>query len=338
MSAPPAVPAADARTVGGRLPRLLVGRARLRPPDLADPSPAAPPWSWRAPVRIGFLVVLAVAVLAGAGLVGVLVRSLLSMALGPVAAGLVADLLAVVVAIGLYVLLVRMVERRTVSELAPTGAAAGLVRGVVLGVGLFAAVIAVIALLGGYRVIGPGTLAGAASLLGLAVYSGVVEELVFRGALFRIAEELAGTWVALAVSAVLFGALHLLNPDASLWGATAIAIEAGILLGAAYAVTRSLWFPIGLHLAWNFTQGGIFGVPISGSGVGADGLVRSTLSGPVALSGGSFGAEASLPAVVFCLAAGVVLLALAARSGQIRPPRGRRGSALLAHDPAAGEE
>jgi uncharacterized protein len=102
---------------------------------------------------------------------------------------------------------------------------------------------------------------------------------------------------------LIFGALHLANPNATLWAGLAIAIEAGIMLAAAYVYTRRLWLPIGIHFAWNFVQGGIYGVSVSG--VEAKGLLQSTLSGPALLSGGEFGAEASIFAVIVCLAAGI---------------------------------
>ena len=81
----------------------------------------------------------------------------------------------------------------------------------------------------------------------------------------------------------------MLNPEATWIAVLCIAVEAGVLLAAAYITTRRLWLPIGLHFAWNFTQGGIFGVPVSGFRV--RGLLKSTLTGPELLSGGAFGAE-----------------------------------------------
>jgi uncharacterized protein len=82
--------------------------------------------------------------------------------------------------------------------------------------------------------------------------------------LFRITEQTFGTWVGVAVSAVGFGALHGLNPKASLAASVAIILESGTLLAAAYFATRTLWLPIGLHFGWNFAKGSIFGVRMSG--------------------------------------------------------------------------
>ena len=82
----------------------------------------------------------------------------------------------------------------------------------------------------------------------------------------------------------------------------AIAIEAGVLLGAAYKWSGTLWLPIGIHWAWNFTQGNIFGFAVSGNGAG-ESLIQATVEGPAWLTGGAFGAEASVITVI----AGVLL-------------------------------
>ena len=103
------------------------------------------------------------------------------------------------------------------------------------------------------------------------------EELLFRGILFRWIEEFGGSWAALIVTSVLFGAAHLVNPNATYIAAVGIAVEAGVMLGAAYMLTRSLWFPMGIHAAWNFTQGEIFDIPVSGTPM--HGLVRPSCRG-----------------------------------------------------------
>ena len=205
-----------------------------------------------------------------------------------------------------------------------TGAGAALGRGALIGFGMFAAVIANIGLLGGYRVDGWGSVAGALALLGFMAAAAVTEELIFRGVLFRIVEGRIGTWLALALTGLLFGLAHLFNPHATLWGALAIAIEAGGMLAAAYAATRNLWVPIGLHFGWNFAEGGIFGTDVSGKS-GPQGLLHGVLSGPTALSGGEFGPEASVYAVL----AGVVMTVAVPAAGP--PPRPPRAAACAGH-------
>ena len=99
----------------------------------------------------------------------------------------------------------------------------------------------------------------------------------------------------------------MLNPGATIRSSVAIALEAGVLLGAAYAATQRLWLPIGLHAGWNFTEGSLFGMTLSGNTMGV-GLLRGSLSGPQILTGGAFGPEASIVAVMVCLVAAMYFL------------------------------
>jgi hypothetical protein len=218
-----------------------------------------------------------------------------------------------------YVGYVRLVERRPVRELSLRGAVPEFAAGAAIGTALIASVVGVLAAIGALR-LGPGGTAAAVlpAAISLAAMSGFVEEVVVRGVVFRIVEEALGTWPAIVLSAALFGAGHLGNPGATWWSGAAIAIEAGVLLAAAYLITRRLWLAIGLHAAWNFTEAGVFGVAVSGHDV--PGLLRATPAGPPLLSGGAFGAEASIVAVVLCTAAGALLLVMAARRGRLRPP------------------
>lgn len=217
-----------------------------------------------------------------------------------------------------YWLFCRYVERAPVRDFERAGWARELLGGILGGALLFSAVVAVVAMLGGYSFGGSGEWTSLWPLLTLAILSGFGEELLFRGILFRFIEQMAGSWAALAVTSCLFGGAHLANPGATLFSSLAIALEAGIMLGAVYMLTRRLWAAIGVHAAWNFTQGWIFGLPVSGFEKG--GIVEGRLSGPEMLTGGAFGLEASLVAVVIATAAGLTLLYLAVRRGRVVAP------------------
>jgi membrane protease YdiL (CAAX protease family) len=195
-----------------------------------------------------------------------------------------------------YVWLVRRFEHRDAVELSRGPAVRELFKGAGYGAGMFTAILAVVAVLGSYHLDGFGSFDGMISTLGLSVMAGVFEELLIRGVLYRVLDRHLGTWWALGISAAVFGLLHIFNPGATIVSALAIALEAGVLLGLAYAATRRLWVPIGLHIAWNFTQSGIWGSPTSG--LNLDGLLRAHLSGPAIISGGPFGIEGSLVTVI----------------------------------------
>ena len=214
----------------------------------------------------------------------------------------------------------RCIERAPDSELPLTGALREWSAGLAFGFLLFSAMTGVVALLGGFSVGGVRGIGNLGAMLGMAAISGVGEELVFRGVLLRQLEKMVGTWWALALTSALFGAAHLFNPGATWFAAVAIAMEAGILLGAAYLTTRRLWLAIGIHSAWNFTQGWVFSVPVSG-GPAPDGLLITARHGPEWLTGGAFGLEASAVAMVVATLAGMVLMVRVVRAGGIVPPR-----------------
>lgn len=182
------------------------------------------------------------------------------------------------------------------------------------------------ALFGGYRVVGTRGAEVLWPVLGIALLSGFSEEIIMRGLVFRLIKRWLGSWIALAISAALFGAGHIANPNSSWFAALCIALEAGIMLGAIYMVTRRLWAAIGIHAAWNFTQRGIYGIAISG--LDTKGVLVPRIAGPDLLTGGAFGAEASLPALILATALGVVLLVIARRRGHfVAPFWARRGAA-----------
>ena len=225
--------------------------------------------------------------------------------------------------IGLWKLLHRWLERSEDREFAKVGAAKELGAGIAIGFALFSAMTGIVALLGGFEVLGLRGVGALWSMLSVGVFSGIFEETLFRGVLFRHIEAMLGSWAALAITSAVFGAAHLANPDGTPFAAVAVAMEAGILLSAAYLLTRRLWFAVGIHAAWNFTQGWVFSVPVSG-GKAPLGLLITRRIGPDWLTGGTFGLEASVPALVVATGAGVVMVIVAIRNGRIQPPMWRR--------------
>ena len=135
----------------------------------------------------------------------------------------------------------------------------------------------------------------------------VGEEVMSRGVIFRLIDERWGTWVALIVSSLFFGLGHISNDNSSWWASFAIAIEAGLLLGAAYKWSGNLWVPIGIHWAWNYTQGNIFGMAVSGNTMESN-MLTTTVEGPDIITGGAFGPEASIITVIIGLICSIVFL------------------------------
>jgi hypothetical protein len=214
--------------------------------------------------------------------------------------------------------IVRMGDRPH-DDLRLVDAPKGLAIGLVAGAALMCLVVGAAAVGDIYNIVGHGNFDEfPRDLIAAAILPAFREELFFRGILFRWIEEFGGSWAALIVTSALFGLAHILNPNATWFSSFAIAMEAGVLLGGAYMLTRNLWMPMGLHAAWNFTQGFVFDVNVSG--IEEHGLVEAKLSGPQLLSGGSFGLEASIIALVIATGAGVWLVVLAVRrGGSVKP-------------------
>lgn len=222
---------------------------------------------------------------------------------------------------------VRLFERRETVELERKGAAKELGTGAFIGIAFVGVVVALLWLLGAYELTAgqPGwlTLAPAAA----AATAAFMEELAVRGIFFRIIESRVGSWLALALSAVAFGAMHAGNPGASIASIAALALSAGLVLGAAFIATRRLWLPIGIHFGVNLAQGALLGLPVSGQS--EPGAFSSHLKGPVLLTGGAFGMEASIFVPILSVVLGIALLWYAIRRGRIHPwPWSTKPSAL----------
>lgn len=124
---------------------------------------------------------------------------------------------------------------------------------------------------------------------------GIAEEADARGYVLQNLAEGIRFVPAMLASSFYFGVLHLLNPGAGVASTIGI-FFAGILLALGYYATRRLWFPIGMHAAWNFAEGPLFGFPVSGLDMG--GLFRLNITGPDWWIGGAFGPEAGALAII----------------------------------------
>lgn len=134
---------------------------------------------------------------------------------------------------------------------------------------------------------------GVALLLLFLTFSVVAlnEEIMFRGYLLTNLSASMNKYIALVLTAILFSILHMTNPNVSVLSAINIFL-AGILLGIYFVHKQNLWFPIGMHLTWNFFQGPIYGFEVSG--IQKSGLIAHALEGHELITGGEFGLEGSL--------------------------------------------
>jgi membrane protease YdiL (CAAX protease family) len=143
---------------------------------------------------------------------------------------------------------------------------------------------------------------GLAASFAIFAAGAAFEEALFRGYVLQTFTRAGWAWFAIALTALPFGIAHLRNPDANLIS-TANTVLAGVWFGLAYLKTRDLWFPFGIHLMWNWTQGSIFGIEVSGlTELSRPSLLAEIDRGPAWLTGTSYGAEGGIVCTIAILA------------------------------------
>jgi membrane protease YdiL (CAAX protease family) len=249
------------------------------------------------------------------GMVGVgLVSGLTATGPGPV------PVLGAAAAVAVYWLVMRRVARRPTPETAWSGAGREALLGGGIGLGFILVSALLITAFGGYSFSWAGNGFMSVVWTAVAVQAGaaVTEELLFRGLALQALEKLWGSRAAIVITSLFFGVAHLGAPGANAWSGLAIALEAGVLLGAAFLWRRNIWFVAGLHFAWNTTEQ-LLGIPVSGHT--PEGLFTVDVHGSAFLTGGSFGLEASIVPVLIGVALAVPMLVLTHRNGGIKPRR-----------------
>lgn len=273
-------------------------------------------WRFLRPGRLRWL--RATAWMVGLFMVFGYVYSLIQGIGGPTALDSLKVFVACAAGFAAYAGAVWLVEGRWPEELDLVAAPFDLLVGVAVGAGMMAAVMGGLWLLGVYQF--SATPGGSPwPMMTIAIESGFIEELLMRAIMMRLLMRAFGVWPALIVQSALFGALHLANPNASMTAAAAIAVEAGFMLAAFYLLTGRLWVSVGVHAAWNFTQGWLWGASVSGTARLPSAMISTPKPGaPELLSGGAFGPEASLPAMVVGTSVAVVVLWWAWKKGNFK--------------------
>ncbi|MBT2186717.1 CPBP family intramembrane glutamic endopeptidase [Sphingobium nicotianae] len=275
------------------------------------------PGKWRWLRALGWLVVLCVGTVilynaVARGGLWLAVRAggirLDSLSAAPAAYKLVVAIIGLLAVLIAYRATIRFGERRATPELGLRRAPWELLAGLIIGGALLGAIVGVQWLFG-WVIITPKPIDGVALALRDSLRSGVLEELVMRLVIFRLLWRAFGIWPALAGAAVVFGLLHLANPDASLFAVACLIAGEGAII-ALYMITGRAWASMGMHAGWNFTQGWRLGAAVSGTGEIAGGPLALRPAAHVSelLSGGGFGPEASLSALVLSLLASAALL------------------------------
>lgn len=299
------------RIPGWSIPALRAGGL---PVDAAtDPLPR-----WGHPLIRVVVFLLVLAAIGGAGLG-------LAYLVDPTGPGegagmLVTALGLIVAALVGYAVMTTWLERRRPVELHPARIS-GLLGGLALGAACVLTCAAIAWALGGLSVEGsrPFTeIPWLTDIIMTGFFAAVVEEIFFRGIVFRFLDLWLGSWIAVFASAVIFGSVHAFADEATLISTVATIVEAGLLFAVVYLLTRSLWWVIGLHAAWNSVLSNVLGVPVSGNV--NEGLLITHPAGSDVISGGAYGLEASLVTVVVLTTVAVIGLWVAHRRGVMVAP------------------
>ena len=146
-----------------------------------------------------------------------------------------------------------------------------------------------------------------ASSLVIFAVAAAFEEAFFRGYILQTFARSGLAWLAILLTSAAFAVAHLNNPNANTIGALNTFL-AGIWLSIAYLKTRDLWFVWGVHLMWNWVQGSIFGVEVSGmTSITAAPLLREIDAGPEWLTGGTYGIEGGISCTLALLISTAVI-------------------------------
>jgi uncharacterized protein len=235
----------------------------------------------------------------------------------PLMARFIAVIVGSIALFAVYALAIALAERRSPSELDLKHATPDLIVGLAIG-GVLIALIVGAQWSAGWVTITSTPITHVAESIKQAIQSGVVEEILIRLIIFRLLWRATAVWPALIITALLFGGLHLANPDATLFAALCLVAGEGIGAGL-YLLTGRIWMSIGMHAGWNFAQGWLFGAAVSGLDTFPGGPLQTQ---PVAgvnevLSGGGFGPESSMPALCLSLLASTIFLFAAWKRGRM---------------------
>ena len=227
----------------------------------------------------------------------------------------------IVVILLTYKIFFKLSEKRIISELSFKHLLKDTLKGLFIGFIIISIVAVLFYLMGFYKPNSAGPIAILINAFMIFSLAGILEEIVFRGIIYRITEKRLGTIRALIISSLIFGFVHMVNANFNLFSGFAIALELGLLTGIFFTLTQRLWLPIALHIGWNFSF--IFwGMTVSGA-TEFPNYIDGSLIGPELITGGKFGPENSIITIVFSLILFIVLFIQTSRKGLIiKNPKG----------------
>lgn len=218
-------------------------------------------------------------------------------------------------ALAVYIFLFRVYEKRKITELSISNFLSFASLGFISGFILQSLFVLIIFLFAQYSILHVNTINNVMPAFNASLTAGFVAELLIVGIFFRLMEEGLGTIIALVILTIIFLIIHANAPNATWLSVINTALQAGILLPATYVVSRSLWFTIFMHFAWDFAEPGIYGGINPGNNIN-ESLLTSKISGSDIITGGLNGPQNSIQSFIICLIVSVILLSIAKRKSK----------------------
>jgi len=223
-------------------------------------------------------------------------------------------LLSSFVMIFMYYIVYKLLEKRKLHEIGLEGFGKDMLIGLLTGFGIISLSMLLLFGLGYYEVYGINSFSVMLLPLTLIISAALLEEIVFRGIIYRILEERFGTKIALLQS-VVFGIAHYFNVNATI-SSTFFAILFGVAVSLMYTYTKKLWLPVFFHLSWNFALT-VYDTTLSGD-ISFNTLLSSKLNGPVFFIGSEFGIEDSFFSFLFITILIIYLYWICKKKGKLK--------------------
>jgi len=219
-------------------------------------------------------------------------------------------------ALVVYILLFRNYEKRKITELSSSNFFFFASLGFTIGFILQSLFVLIIYLFAQYSILHINTINAIIPAFNTSFTAGFVAELLIVGVFFRLIEEELGIFIALIILTIIFAIIHANAKNATWLSVVNTAVQSGIMLPATYIVSRSLWFTIFMHFAWDFAEPGIFGGINPGNSVN-ESLFTSKINGSEIITGGLNGPQNSIQALIICLIVSVIFLSIAKKKNRL---------------------
>jgi len=221
-----------------------------------------------------------------------------------------------------YILFVKIFEKRNAEEVLITSASIKeFSSGSLLGISMITIIMALMWITGHFTITGINTSATLFQSFLYHSFFAFLQDIIYFAIIFRILEKNLGSWIAVIISAMIFGFKHLLFPGYTLWSVIAQTLEAGILFSAMFILTRKIWYILGFHLLWNYIQ---FGLILGFKSEGLTAFFIPEFSGSGLITGMPVGFEASVLTVIIGTLLGIYILSKSRKNGNFILPAWKR--------------